>query len=255
MATFLDQLGDILFLDIETASLTEKFEELPERLQGEWLKKERLIQPEKPDRSPGELYFERAGIHAEFGQVVCIGVGYFQQKKKEKKVILRSKCIAHPEERELLLEFKALLDKKKWVMCAHNGKEFDFPYLCRRMLIQGIPLPEPLQIAGKKPWELRHLDTMELWKFGDYKHYTRLELLAAVFGVPSSKDDLDGSQVNGTFHLEKDIEKIKKYCLKDVEVTARIYLAMNPQEEEYHVEVLQLKDSSKDHKKDAPQSD
>lgn len=255
MATFLDQLGDILFLDIETASLTEKFEELPERLQGEWLKKERLIQLEKLDRKPGELYFDRAGIHAEFGQVICIGVGYFQIRKKDKKLILRSKCIAHPEERELLLEFKALLDKKKWVMCAHNGKEFDFPYLCRRMLIKGIPLPEPLQIAGKKPWELRHLDTMELWKFGDYKHYTRLELLAAVFGVPSSKDDLDGSQVNGTFHLEKDIEKIKKYCLRDVEVTARIYLAMNPQEEDYQVEVLQLKDSSKDQKRDAPQSD
>lgn len=255
MVTFLDQLGDILFLDIETASLTEKFEELPERLQEEWLKKERLIQTEKMDRIPGELYFDRAGIHAEFGQVVCVGVGYFQHLKKEKKLTLRSKCIAHPDERELLLEFKALLDKKKWVMCAHNGKEFDFPYLCRRMLINGISLPEPLQIAGKKPWELRHLDTMELWKFGDYKYYTRLELLAAIFGVPSSKDNLDGSQVNSTFYLEKDIEKIKKYCLKDVEVTARIFLAMNPQDNPYTIEVLQLEDSSKDHKENMAQPD
>jgi hypothetical protein len=242
MNTFLDQLSEILFLDIETASVNESYEALPDRLKDEWLRKERLIKTDRTDLAPGDLYFDRAGIHAEFGQVVCIGLGYFQKNKKEKKLVLRSKCISHLQERELLLEFKALLDKKKWILCAHNGKEFDFPYLCRRMLIHGIILPEPLQIAGKKPWEIRHLDTMELWKFGDYKYYTRLELLAAVFGIESSKDDLDGSQVNATFYLEKDIEKIKIYCLKDVEVTARIYLAMNPQDFELSIEVIHLKD-------------
>ncbi|MEP1954024.1 MAG: 3'-5' exonuclease, partial [Algoriphagus sp.] len=153
-----------------------------------------------------------------------------------------SKCYANTEEKELLLEFKALLEKKKWILCAHNGKEFDFPYLCRRMLINGVALPEPLQIAGKKPWEVRHLDTMELWKFGDYKHYTRLELLASIFGIPSSKDELDGSQVNTTFHLEGDIEKIKKYCLRDVEVTAKVFLAMNPQVENPEIEIIHLQD-------------
>lgn len=248
MADFFDQLNDILFLDIETASLTEKFEELPERIQEEWLRKERLIQTEEDINNPGALYFDRAGIHAEFGQVVCIGVGYFQWKKKDKKLAFRSKCYANEDERELLLEFKALLEKKKWILCAHNGKEFDFPYLCRRMLIQGVSLPEPLQISGKKPWEVRHLDTMELWKFGDYKHYTRLELLASVFGIPSSKDDLDGSQVNTTFHLEKDVEKIKKYCLRDVEVTARVYMAMHPQSDDLEIEIIHLDESKKDHK-------
>lgn len=245
MADFLEQLGSILFLDIETASLTESFEELDPRLQDEWVKKERLIKKtEEGHIDPGSLYFDRAGIHAEFGQIVCIGVGYYQRKKKEKKLVFRSKVFANESEKELLQEFSALLDKKKWVLCAHNGKEFDFPYICRRMLIQGIPLPEPLQISGKKPWEVRHLDTMELWKFGDYKHYTRLELLASVFGIPSSKDDLDGSQVNSTFHLENDLEKIKKYCLKDVEVTARVYLAMNPQLELEEIEIIQLDDDS-----------
>lgn len=245
MADFLEQLGSILFLDIETASLTESFEELDPRLQDEWVKKERLIKTtEEGHIDPGSLYFDRAGIHAEFGQIVCIGVGYYQRKKKEKKLVFRSKVFANESEKELLQEFSALLDKKKWVLCAHNGKEFDFPYICRRMLIQGIPLPEPLQISGKKPWEVRHLDTMELWKFGDYKHYTRLELLASVFGIPSSKDDLDGSQVNSTFHLENDLEKIKKYCLKDVEVTARVYLAMNPQLELEEIEIIQLDDDS-----------
>ncbi|PZX50106.1 hypothetical protein LV84_04123 [Algoriphagus ratkowskyi] len=248
MADFFDQLNDILFLDIETASLTERFEELPERIQEEWLRKERNIQTIENNHEPGSLYFDRAGIHAEFGQVVCIGVGYFQWKKKDKKLDFRSKCYANDEEKELLLEFKALLEKKKWVLCAHNGKEFDFPYLCRRMLINGVALPEPLQISGKKPWEVRHLDTMELWKFGDYKHYTRLELLASVFGIPSSKDDLDGSQVNTTFHLEKDIEKIKKYCLRDVEVTARVYMAMNPQMDDIEIEIIHLEDSNNEHK-------
>ncbi len=167
----------------------------------------------------------------------CVGVGFFQAKKKEKKGYFRSKVFAQEEEKETLLELKALLEKKKWILCAHNGKEFDFPYLCRRMLIQGIALPEPLQLAGKKPWEIRHLDTMELWRFGDYKYYTRLELLAAAFGVPSSKEGIDGSEVNPTYYREKDLEKIKNYCLRDVEVTARIYLAMHPQPEPADLEI------------------
>ncbi|GAB3236670.1 3'-5' exonuclease [Algoriphagus aestuariicola] len=248
MADFLDQLGEILFLDIETASLTGKFDDLDPRLQDEWIKKERLIHLEKPTEAPGSLYFDRAGIHAEFGQVICVGVGFFQSKKKDKKIIFRSKVFADPEERELLLGLKALLEKKKWVLCAHNGKEFDFPYLCRRMLIQGISLPEPLQISGKRPWEVRHLDTMEMWKFGDYKHYTRLELLAAVFGIPTSKEGIDGSQVNSAFYLENNLEKIKKYCLRDVEVTARIYMAMHPQLDELVIEVGQPQETKKDHK-------
>lgn len=248
MADFFDQLADILFLDIETASLTEKFEELEPRLQEEWIKKERLIRQENPAEVPGSLYFDRAGIHAEFGQVICVGVGFFQSKKKEKKLIFRSKIFADAEERELLLALKDLLDKKKWILCAHNGKEFDIPYLCRRMLIQGIPLPEPLQLTGKKPWEVRHLDTMDMWKFGDYKHYTRLELLAAVFGIPSSKDGIDGSQVNSAFYLQNDLEKIKTYCLRDVEVTARIYMAMNPQLDGIEIEIQHAEDSKKDHK-------
>lgn len=248
MADFLDQLGDILFLDIETSSLTEKFDELDPRLQEEWVKKERLIRMDNPIEAPGSLYFDRAGIHAEFGQVICVGVGFFQSKKKEKKLLFRSKIFAEDEERELLLALKALLDKKKWVLCAHNGKEFDFPYLCRRMLIQGIPLPEPLQLTGKKPWEVRHLDTMDMWKFGDYKHYTRLELLAAVFGIPTSKEGIDGSQVNASYYLENNLEKIKSYCLRDVEVTARIFMAMHPQLDQLEIEIVPGEDSKKDHK-------
>ena len=183
MAPFFEQLSNILFLDIETASSTESFAGVDPRLQPEWIRKERLIRRESV-LEPGELFFDRAGIHAEFGKVICVGVGFFQAKKKEKKYLFRSKVFAQEDEKETLLELKVLLDKKKWMLCAHNGKEFDFPYLARRMVIQGIPLPESLNLFGKKPWEVRHLDTMEMWKFGDYKHYTSLELLTNVLGIP-----------------------------------------------------------------------
>ncbi len=242
MVDFFDGLSDILFLDIETASQFSEFEQIPERLRQEWIKKERLISKGDDSLEEGSFYFEKSGIYAEFGQVISIGVGYFIVDKENETLTLRSKVFSNPSEKLLLEEFKILLEKKEWTLCAHNGKEFDFPYLSRRMLIQQISLPEPLQMAGKKPWEIRHLDTLELWKFGDYKHYTRLELLASIFDIPSSKDDLDGSQVNHTFHIEKDMEKINKYCLRDVEVTARVYLALNPQPSPFTLEVITTND-------------
>ncbi|MCH6201761.1 3'-5' exonuclease [Aquiflexum sp. LQ15W] len=225
MGNFLNELGDILFLDIETASLESDFKELPPRLQDEWLKKERHIIPKEEDVEPGSLFFQKAGIYAEFGKVICVGVGYFHYLEEENKLEFRTKSYAEESEYDTLAAFCELLSKKKWILCAHNGKEFDFPYLSRRILINRIPLPEPLQIAGKKPWEVRHLDTLELWKFGDYKHYTRLELLAAIFDIPTSKESIDGSQVNETYYIQKDLESIRKYCLRDVVVTAQIYLA------------------------------
>ena len=223
MAQFFEQLSNILFLDIETASSTESFAELDPRLQPEWIRKERLIRRESV-LEPGELFFDRAGIHAEFGKVICVGVGYFQAKKKEKKHLFRSKVFAQEEEKETLLELKTLLEKKKWILCAHNGKEFDFPYLCRRMLINGLEIPACLQIAGKKPWEINHLDTMELWKFGDYKNYTSLHLLATIFGIPSPKDDMEGSDVHRVYWKDQDLQRIETYCQKDVVTTAQLLL-------------------------------
>jgi len=242
MVDFFESLSEILFLDIETASSYESIDQAPERIREEWLKKEKLLSKTEVDYDPGSQYFERAGIYAEFGQVISVGVGYILIDRENEQLTLRTKVFSAPSERELLEEFKALLEKKNWTLCAHNGKEFDFPYLSRRMLINGVSLPEPLQMAGKKPWEIRHLDTLELWKFGDYKHYTRLELLASIFDIPSSKDDLDGSQVNHTYHIEKDMAKINKYCLRDVEVTARVYLAMNPQPQPFTLEVIAIEE-------------
>ena len=238
MGNFLSELGDILFLDIETASLESDFKELPLRLQEEWLKKEKHIKLKDEEIEPGSLFFQKAGIYAEFGKVICVGVGYFHYLEEENKLEFRTKSYAEESEYDTLASFCELLQKKKWILCAHNGKEFDFPYLSRRILVNRIPLPEPLQIAGKKPWEVRHLDTLELWKFGDYKHYTRLELLAAIFDIPTSKESIDGSQVNDAYYIQKDLESIRKYCLRDVVVTAQIYLAFQGLPPDIEMEVI-----------------
>lgn len=246
MSDFLQGLQEILFLDIETASCVSDMEALPDRLKEEWARKAKTIRTEEEDVDAGKLFFQRAGIYAEFGKVICIGVGYFVYAGGENELIYRTKTFASDSEHDTLWEFRELLEKKKWVLCGHNGKEFDFPYLCRRMLINQIPLPEVLDIAGKKPWEIRHIDTMEMWKFGDYKHYTRLELLAAVFNIPTSKDDIDGSMVNQVYYQDEDLAKIRKYCLKDVEVTARLYLAYQGLPGDMVFKVINLDDASED---------
>lgn len=239
MADFFEHLNEILFLDIETISGVENLEDLPERWQEEWKKK--ALQLQKTDeRDAAELYFEKAGIYAEFGKIICIGVGYFTYKREEDQLIYRTKSYAGITEHETLLEFRELLEKKSWCICAHNGKEFDIPYICRRMLVNKIPLPEVLQISGKKPWEIKHLDTLELWKFGDYKHYTRLDLLATIFDIPSSKEGIDGSMVNSVYYKEDDLDNIRKYCLRDVEVTARIYLAYQGLPGDLSFEIINL---------------
>jgi len=179
--------------------------------------------------TPEELYFQKAGIYAEFGKIVTIAVGYFA--KVDDVLSLRVKAFASDNEKEILNDFKGLLeqyfDQQKLALCAHNGKEFDFPYMCRRMLVNGVPPPSCLQIAAKKPWEILHLDTLEMWKFGDRKNFTSLDLLAALFDIPSSKDWIDGSKVNHTYYVEKDLPRIAKYCMQDVVVTAQLYLKFN----------------------------
>jgi 3'-5' exonuclease len=209
-------LQNILILDIETVPQFASFEELPENMQKLWDSK--TFYQRKNQETPSEFY-ERAGIWAEFGKIVCISVGIFKNNQS-----FRVKSYFSHDEKELLVEFNQLLNNQppQLMLCAHNGKEFDFPYLCRRMLINGLAIPNQLNIIGKKPWEIHHLDTMELWKFGDYKNYTSLNLLAAIFGIPTPKDDIDGSMVGGVYWVENDLERIKTYCQKDVITTARL---------------------------------
>ncbi|GGZ22694.1 3'-5' exonuclease [Echinicola pacifica] len=239
MADFFSELKNILFLDLETAASTHHLEELPERMQEEWhLKASRISTDENMDAA--QLYFEKAGIYAEFGRVICIGMGYFSYNPDLDQLQFRTKSLASADEHEILWAFRDILEKKNWTLCAHNGKEFDFPYLCRRMLANRIPLPNVLQLAGKKPWELKHLDTLELWKFGDYKHYTRLELLASLFDIPSSKDDINGSEVNRVFYEDNNLQSIRTYCVKDVVVTAKIYLAFQGLPGDMDLQIIDL---------------
>lgn len=216
--------GEVLFLDIETVPQNQDFHDLEETDKILWLEKSRFNR-EKRNLGEEESYHE-AGIYAEFGKIVCISVGYFHQVQGERKFRMTSFC-GH-DEKKLLEDFALLLSKRSpdpfRLLCAHNGKEFDFPYICRRMLINRIPLPAILDIAGKKPWEIGHLDTMELWKFGDYKHYTSLKLLARVFGIPTPKDDIDGSQVREVYYAENNLQRIEKYCCKDVATVANVLL-------------------------------
>lgn len=219
------ELRDILFLDIETVATTDNFQNLNERLKTQWARKATYLRREETQTDEA-LFNQRAGIYAEFGKIICIGVGkFFDQESGE--LGLKTKAYYGDDEKALLLEFKSMLEKldsSSLRLCAHNGKEFDFPYLCRRMLINGISLPGVLNISGKKSWEIPHLDTMEMWKFGDYKNYTSLDLLATIFNIPSSKGDIDGSQVNEVYYREKNLIKIKDYCVRDVVVLSQLFL-------------------------------
>jgi len=214
-------LQQIMVLDIETVPQYPSFDEVPIEFQQLWDQKTRFQR--RDGETPGEFY-ARGGILAEFGKIICISVGIFSSKTE--KLNLRVKSFYGDEEKEVLQSFIDILKKQAdtLIFCAHNGKEFDYPYLCRRMLINGLKIPVQLNLHGKKPWEILHLDTMDLWKFGDFKNYTSLKLLAAVFGIPSPKDDIDGSMVNDVYWKENDIERIRTYCEKDVITTARILL-------------------------------
>ncbi len=199
-------------------------DEMDERFQKEWNRKSGYYQRAE-EKSAGELYPERAGIYAEFGKIIVIGMGFFTEGPDG--ITFRLKALSGENEKELLMAFREILlrfDAEKLQLCAHNGKEFDFPYLSRRMLANGVPLPEVLKLSGKKPWEVQHLDTMEMWKFGDYKYYTSLDLLAALFNIETSKSDLDGSKVGKVYYEQGDLDGIARYCLNDVEVAARVYL-------------------------------
>jgi len=217
-------LSDILFLDIETVPQEKGWEDLPKAGQELWERKS-LYWREKNNADLEESY-GRAGIYAEFGKIICISVGFLFLKDGE--MHFRTKSYAGDDEEKLLSDFADLLNSKYGgqhkLLCAHNGKEFDFPYLSRRMLIKGIALPYLLDNAGKKPWEVGLLDTMHLWSFGDYKNFSSLNLLAHIFDIPTPKDDIDGSQVAQVYYEEKDLERIVQYCQKDTLTVAQLFL-------------------------------
>lgn len=218
------ELHQILFLDIETVPLYEDFSQVPEE-EKQFFTDKTAYQRKEEIRV--EDFYEKAGIWAEFGKIVCISVGYFTPDYQKREFRLKSFI---GDEKTLLIDFKTLIEthfnRPKNLLCGHNAKEFDFPYIARRMIIHDIPLPQKLQLFNKKPWEVPHLDTLHLWRFGDFKHYTSLKLMAYVLGIPSPKEDIDGSQVASVYYLEKNIARIKAYCEKDVVTVAQVLLRL-----------------------------
>ena len=214
----------ILFLDIETVSQEKAYDQLNERMQKLWDKKAEQLNRDNPELRPSDIY-DRAAIYAEFGKIVCISVGFFNGNR------FRLKSFYGHDEKALLDDFAYMLnryyDYPDAQLCAHNGKEFDFPYIARRMLINGIQIPKVLQVAGKKPWETNFIDTMELWKFGDFKNYTSLDLLCAILDIPTPKDDINGSEVGRVYWQDNDLERIKTYCQKDVLAIAQLMRRFN----------------------------
>jgi len=214
--------GDIMFLDIETVPVLKSFDNLNPQLQVLWDKKSANFR--KEDQTATDVY-QRAGIYSEFGKIICISVGVIKDKNPYG---FRLKSFFGDDEKIVLTEFSSMISKfsknREALLCAHNGKEFDYPYIARRMIINELLIPDLLNNAGKKPWEVKLLDTMELWKFGDYKNYTSLDLLSSVLGFPSPKDDIDGSMVADIYWIEHDLKRIVTYCEKDVLAVARILL-------------------------------
>ena len=217
-------LNNILFLDIETVPEYHNYRGLDNETQQLW---EQKTQYQRKDEVSGEDFYERAGIWAEFGKIITISVGYFVNKADIRNFRVTS---FWGDEKKILNDFSNLLNTHfngpQHVLCGHNAKEFDIPFIARRMIINGIALPNKLNLFGKKPWEVPHLDTLELWKFGDYKHFTSLKLLTKVLGIPSPKDDIDGSEVAHVFYVENDIDRIITYCEKDVIAVAQIFLRL-----------------------------
>ncbi len=231
-------LENILFLDIETVPETENFSDLDTTKQELWDAKSRY---QRKEEFTADEFYDRAGIWAEFGKIICISVGYFNMDGDIRTFRVTS---FYGDEIEILKDFKNLLishfSSNEHLLCAHNGKEFDFPYIARRMIIHNIELPYKLNLFGKKPWEVPHLDTLELWKFGDYKTYTSLKLLTNVLGIPSPKDDIDGSEVYRVYYKEKEIDRIVTYCEKDTIAVAQIFLRLRGDELLHDSEIKQV---------------
>ena len=222
-------LEKILFLDIETVPQYPDYNLLPDNFKKLWDKK--ASQLAKNDETPEEIY-PKAGIYAEFGKIIAISIGYIRRNNDELNLIIKS--ISGDVEHDILVKINKLLDDyfntESHFLCAHNGKEFDFPYIARRSLINGVKIANILNTPGAKPWQIRHLDTLELWRFGDYKHWTSLELLTTIFDIPSPKGDIDGSQVYKVYWQDKDLQRIAKYCQNDVIAVAQIFMKFSSRE-------------------------
>lgn len=220
-------LENLIFIDIETVPGHPQFTSLPDELKELYLRKSERLKQEAETHE--EQYFNHAGIYDEFGKVICISIGVMKREREKDTYQLRIKSFYGDDEKQLLKEFCDLLNQhynkyEKYQFCGHNVREFDVPFLCRRLLINELSLPVLLDISGRKPYELNMVDTLYLWRFGDYKHYTSLKLLALIFGIPSPKEDIEGKDVAGVYWKEKNLKRIVEYCQRDVVTVVQLIL-------------------------------
>ena len=217
---------DLIFLDIETVPQFSSHDQLSDTMKELWAAKHSFLKTENETSEEG--YLKRAGVYAEFAKIICISIGYFRTDKETKQRTFRLKSFSGDNEKVLLEEFTQLINKnfdsQRFHFCGHNVREFDIPFVCRRLLINQLNFPDLLDVSGKRPWEMFDVDTLQLWKFGDYKHYTSLKLLSEVLGIPTSKTDIEGKDVCRVYWQEKGLERIVDYCQKDVVAVARLLL-------------------------------
>ncbi len=224
---------DLIFIDIETVPEYSSYEELSGSMKELWAIKHSYLKHE--NELPENGYLKRAGVYAEFAKIVCISIGYFNQNKKSTTRTFRIKSFYGDDEKQLLIEFISLINKhfdtERFHFCGHNIREFDIPFLCRRMLIHQLQFPGMLDVSGKRPWEMYDVDTLQLWKFGDYKNYTSLKLLAEVLNIPTPKDDMEGKDVCSAYWERKELKRIVDYCQKDIVTVARLLLRFKGEHE------------------------
>ena len=221
-------LHKLFIVDIETVPQSPDYTMLSNEWKGRWRQKIAKTIPEST--TPEDSYRQRAGILAEFGKIVCISIGCFHENNGEQNFLIKS--VYGDDEKTLLQSFikagdKFCKNKSGFAFAGHNIREFDIPYICRRLLINRLTLPHYLCLHDKKPWEVEMFDTLHWWKFGDHKNYITLDLLAGVMNVPTSKGDIDGSMVQDVYYKEKNIHRIVEYCQRDIEVVANLLLRFN----------------------------
>ncbi len=223
-------LENFLVIDMETVTVSKDFDALEQSWQHLWREKATRSLPQHTTLA--EHYLQRAGVMAEFAKIVCISIGYF--KNEGGSTQFRIKSFFDVQERDLLQHFVAVVTQFRavsnhWVFTGHNIKEFDIPFLCRRLIVNGLGIPSFLDFQNRKPWQTNLVDTFQYWRFGDYKHFTSLQLLAAALNIPSPKDDMEGSQVGHVYWVEKDLQRIVTYCQRDVLTVANVLLRFKNQ--------------------------
>ena len=218
---------NLIYIDIETVPQKSSFQQLSETMQSLWAIKHSTLKIENETAEEG--YLKRAGVYSEFAKVICISIGFFRFDKDRLRNQFRVKTISGDDEKELLENFlttiaKSFSEPERFHFCGHNIREFDLPFICRRLLVQGLGLPEILDLSGKRPWEVQDIDTFQLWKFGDFKNYTSLRLLSEILGIPSPKEDIEGKDVCRVYWEEHGLPRIVEYCQRDVVTVARLLL-------------------------------